>query len=43
MMVPRDEAPAAIDVLTGMRAAPAARDVPDDPLLANIYVEEDGA
>jgi Fe-S-cluster-containing dehydrogenase component len=43
MMVPRDDAPAAIDVLTAMRAAPAARDVPSDPLLANLYVEEDGA
>jgi Fe-S-cluster-containing dehydrogenase component len=38
MMVPRDEATAAIDVLGGAPARPN-----DDPLLANLWVEEPGA
>jgi Fe-S-cluster-containing dehydrogenase component len=40
MLVPRDEAPAAIDVLGAMDRPPDAAAVSDDPLLANLYVEE---
>jgi Fe-S-cluster-containing dehydrogenase component len=40
MLVPRDEAPAAIDVLGALDRPPGATAAPDDPLLANLYVEE---
>jgi Fe-S-cluster-containing dehydrogenase component len=40
MMVPRDHVPAAVDVVGAMRLAPAPQDMADDPLLANLYVED---
>jgi hypothetical protein len=40
MMVPRDDPPAAIDVLGALDLAPAPQDMAPDPLLANLYVEE---
>ena len=40
MMVPRDESPVAIDVTGAFDDAPIGITIPNDPLLAGIYIEE---